>query len=305
MQIVRHEIIDFTKYMRAPADAANVKPASTYHDEVVRLFRTKPADTGVPLPWNYTEDKVRIRPGELSIWSGTNGHGKSILLSMIVLWQMAYHQKICLASMEMEPKKTLYRMARQFVGGVSGSDVDLQKFSDWTGGRLWMYDQVGTIKFDRIVALIRYCVEELKINQFVIDSLMKCGIGVDDYNAQKSFVDELSTLAKDTGIHIHLVAHSRKKETEHGQIGKFDIKGASEITDMADNVFTLWRNKKREAEEAETPGSGKGPGALLVCDKQRHGEWEGKIGLFFHPKSMQFHKTEGSQRGYVVPFTDR
>lgn len=302
MKILNPDVIDFTKYLENPVDHANVKPASSYKSEIIDLFQNAPRDTGIVLPWNYTEDKIRIRPGELSIWAGINGHGKSLLLSMICLWQMAFNQKVCIASMEMEPKKTMYRMARQFIGAESAGDEAIEKFTQWTDGRLWIYDQMGTVQFDRMIALIRYCHEKLNIDQFVIDSLMKCGIGSDDYNQQKAFVDELSTLAKDTGTHIHLVAHSRKKESEYQRIGKFDIKGASEITDMADNVFTLWRDKKKEdqirAGEVEIIDR---PDCILVCDKQRHGEWEGKIGLFFHPGGMQFQKAK-SHFPYKVPF---
>lgn len=302
MKLLNPDVIDFSKYLESPSDYANVKPASSYKDQIIDLFQNAPRDTGVVLPWQYTENKIRIRPGELSIWAGINGHGKSLLLSMICLWQMACRQKICIASMEMEPRKTMYRMARQFIGSEGAHVDDIEKFTKWTDGRLWLYDQMGTVQFDRMIALIRYCHEELELDQFVIDSLMKCGIGSDDYNQQKDFVDELSTLAKDTGIHIHLVAHSRKKESEYHRIGKFDIKGASEITDMADNVFTLWRNKKKE-DDRHDGKEVEGPDALLVCDKQRHGEWEGKIWLFFHAQSMQFQGSE-SNYPYKVPFTN-
>ena len=116
-------------------------------------------------------------------------------------------------------------------------------------------------------------------------------MGADDYNLQKRFVDELSTHAKDTGMHIHLVAHSRKRENERSVMDKFDIKGASEITDMADNVFTIWRNKPKESEGRKVMPNAdimSKPDALLNCDKQRHGEWEGRVGLWYDKNSFQF-----------------
>ncbi len=30
------------------------------------------------------------------------------------------------------------------------------------------------------------------------------------------------------------------------------------------------------------------PTAILRCDKQRNGEWEGQLGFWFHPESMQY-----------------
>jgi twinkle protein len=43
---------------------------------------------------------------------------------------------------------------------------------------------------------------------------MKCVSGEDDYNSQKSFVDELTALARDHNVHIHLVHHIRKLASE-------------------------------------------------------------------------------------------
>lgn len=30
------------------------------------------------------------------------------------------------------------------------------------------------------------------------------------------------------------------------------------------------------------------PDTLIICDKQRNGDWEGKIGLWFAPGPLQF-----------------
>jgi twinkle protein len=64
--------------------------------------------------------------------------------------------------------------------------------------------------------------------------------------------------------------------------GKFDIKGAGAITDMVDNVFIVWRNKK-----AEQDGTGE-PTCMVACEKQRNGEFEGKFGFWFDVGSQQY-----------------
>jgi twinkle protein len=71
--------------------------------------------------------------------------------------------------------------------------------------------------------------------------------------------------------------------------GKMDVKGTGSITDQVDNVMTVWRNKKKEADIAERISTSlQDPDALILCDKQRNGEWEGRIKLWFAPESMQF-----------------
>ena len=167
---------------------------------------------------------------------------------------------------------------------------DIDDFYEWTDNRLWLYDQIGTIKHWIIPTIIKFCVERKGISQILIDSLMKCGIAPDDYNTQASFVDELCTMAKDFGIHIHIVHHSKKRDSENKVMGTFDYKGAGEITNMADNVISIWRDKQKEdVPEVERDGEWHDlPDAKLNVDKQRNGEWIGKVRLWFDPVSLQF-----------------
>ena len=125
----------------------------------------------------------------------------------------------------------------------------------------------------------------------MIDSLIKCGIRPDDYARQTEFVDRLCWAAKTHNIHIHLVHHIRKGDKEGKRPDKFDIKGAGEITDLVDNVFIIHRNKIKEREaEKQSPNQDilDKPDMTITVDKQRHGEWEGTFGFWFHRESTQF-----------------
>ena len=55
-----------------------------------------------------------------------------------------------------------------------------------------------------------------------------------------------------------------------------------------DNCITVWRNKKKESDVAAGKGDESMFDAMMVVDKQRHGEWEGKILLWFDKKSTQY-----------------
>jgi twinkle protein len=110
----------------------------------------------------------------------------------------------------------------------------------------------------------------------------------DDYNGQKKFLDELTAIARDKQIHIHLICHSRKLADENSPPGKMDLKGSGSITDQADNCVTVWRNKKKEALAAQGKADEKAPDNLLIIDKQRNGEWEGQIALWWHRASGQY-----------------
>lgn len=276
------DTIDFSAYMEDP-EQHNVRPASDWLQETIDAFYA-PADS-TPIPtmlWEKARNKVKFRPGEVSIYAGVNGHGKSMFLSQVELDLCYQGERIMVASFEMKPVKQMHRMSRQAYGGREPSIPFLTDLHKWTDGRLWMYDHVGAVEWRKLIAVMRYAVRTFGITQFVIDSLMKCVKGEDDYNAQKDFVNELCAFAQAHNVHIHLVHHVRKGESELKAPGKFDIKGAGAITDQVDNVFIVWRDKKAEAENKGNPN------CYVSCEKQRNGEWEGRLGFWFDIDSQQY-----------------
>lgn len=214
----------------------------------------------------------------------------SQVLGMVSLWLVPQQQKTVIASLEMKPVVTLARMCRQAACEARPTPDVIRTFHELTDGRLWLYDQQGAVHADKMLAVIRYCADKLGINHFILDSLLKCGIGEDDYNGQKAFIDQITSAARDYQIHIHLVAHSRKGRDENTPPGKMDVRGSSSITDQVDNVLTVWRNKPKEREQRENDPKfdPNAPDCMLICDKQRNGEWEGAINLWFRSASMLY-----------------
>ncbi len=259
------------------------------------------------LPWSKTLEAFQLRPGELSIWGGINGHGKSLLLGQVILWNIL-EEPALIASMEMTPGQTLYRLAHQAMGGKPGIDTGME-FMEKVTGNLFLYDQLDSVAADRILAMVHYAAVEIGVQHIVIDSLTKCGITRDDYAAQTRFVDKLQWAAKRHKVHIHLVCHMRKGEDENKSPGKFDIRGAAEISDLADNVFVVHRNKAKEsAKRAEEFGKGvtatqkeklDQPDTWLTLAKNRHGGVEDCWGLWYHAPSMQF---VSDRYGFAMPW---
>lgn len=294
--------IDFAQYEQETDAQAKVKPAAMWVQELIDRIRNPVKQPRALMPWRKTHAMVAFRPGEVTVWGGANGNGKSLVTGQIALSLIAQDHKVCIASFEMKPAKTLERMGRQYSGynpedpAFAGSDEAkeelvkvYQDFKEWTDGRLWLYDQQGTVTAKQVAAVVRYCAKEKGITHFFVDSLMKCVASEDDYNGQKMFVDELTAIARDHGIHIHLVHHIRKPADESHKPSKYDYKGTGAITDQVDNVISVWRNKAKEKKRDEGgPVEDKEPDALLICDKQRNGEWEGSIGLWFDKPSMQY-----------------
>lgn len=291
--------IDFGAYMSVTEHDQRVISAGSYSEEVVAYFWDEKIERGQVLPWDKAKGKIAFRPAEVTLWGGFNGHGKSLAIGQLCVSLTMQQRRMCIASLEMRPVITLARMCRQ-AAGTNKPDPDyIRDFHKMTDSWIWMYDQQGTVNAETMIGVMRYCAEVKGCSHFVLDSLLKCGIGEDDYTGQKLFVDRICAVARDTGMHVHLVAHSRKAADETKPPGKMDVKGSGSITDQVDNVITWWRNKAKE--DAIRQGKffdDQDPDAMLICDKQRNGEWEGKLGFWFDQKSLQF--VENSNR---IPFS--
>ena len=281
-------------FRRESDEYLKIKSPSTYLEHTIRYFNGE-IQSGATLPFNKTFDLWRLRLGEFTIWSGYSGHGKSMLLNYIIL-HLLKDYKCLIASFEMTPKATLARFIRQSLGSDMPTDSYIEEFLNRADNKLWIYDQLGSTNANKVLSVIYYGAEQLGIQHFVVDSLMKCSINEDDYNGQKKFCDQLAIAARDLNIHIHLVAHSRKTMDELNQApSKFDVMGSSNITNLADNVCSVFRNKKKEEDIAFNNLSEDEikitPDAYMNLTKQRHFEWEGRIPLWFEPKSLRYKDT--------------
>jgi twinkle protein len=281
MQLIPDDI-DFSAYMEEP-EQHRVLPASSFLEQTAALFYP-PADKPkfATMLWEKARTRVQFRPGEVSLWAGVNGHGKSMFLSQVSLDLCHQGERVMSASFEMTAPRQMQRMCRQAYAGDKPPMPYLAEMHRWTDNRLWIYDHMGAIDWRKLMAVLRYAHKTFGITQFVIDSLMKCVRGEDDYNGQKDFVNDLCSFAQANQVHVHLVHHVRKGESEIKAPGKFDIRGASSITDLVDNVFIVWRNKRAGERDEDDPG------CQVAVEKQRHGEFEGKLGFWFDKDSQQY-----------------
>lgn len=294
------DVIDFERYLQETDHKTRVKKAVIWSDELEDEVLHPRVDTSTVMPWSSTAGSFAFRPGEVTVWAGLNGSGKSMLTGQVALSLIKQEQRVCIASFEMKPKVSLKRLIRQFSGipidavgplpaSVATRIEAIRRFKAFSEKHLWFYDQQGTAKAEIIIAMCRFCAEELQMNHIFIDNLMKVVKGEDDYNAQKDFVDQITGVARDYNMHIHLVHHIRKLASDEARPSKSDLRGSSSITDQVDNVLILWRNKKKEHEiQRGDLSNAHVADAILMCEKQRNGEHEDWFDLWFNRTSYQF-----------------
>jgi len=305
-QIIKSQDIDVEKYLKASDLSAQVKSATSWLDEIYQNYTDPQKTDDAVMPWSKTHQDVKFRLGEVTVYAGSNGGGKSLVTGQIALGLIKQNLKVCIASYEMKPVTTIVRMLRQFAGENINVPLThdkegyirgvLGRFTNFIDENLYLYDQQGSTTPQKTIAMARYCAVELGIKHIFIDSLMKCVVAEDSLNEQKSFVDELCALARDHHVHIHLVHHIRKLQSEEIQPSKTDLKGSGSIADQVDNVFLVWRNKKKEnARRNNEDYDEKQPDMFLMCQKQRNGEAEEFYGMYFEHNSQQFIETQGGQ----------
>lgn len=291
---------DANDFLLSTKQNANEKPISCYFENALEcapselcnagkyyklveehFFPTESSFTGYLSPWENLSKHFLFRRNELSIWSGINGHGKSQLLGQIALHLSSQGGKVLIASLEMPPRVLLSRLVYQLTCQRNPSKAHLHMAFQWFQQSLWIYENRTSFSSKKLIEIMDYARCCHGIDIFIIDSLMKCGLGEEDYNGQKAFIEDLCNFKNIHDCQIHLITHPRKMKDESTSPGKMDIKGSGAITDLADNCFSIWRNKKVASNPKEHD-------AKLTCYKQRNGDWEGDLYLWFDQQSCLF-----------------
>lgn len=309
--------MDFSQYYEESEVSANVLCASEYLDALKQSVRIRHKENRIYLPWEKVNPYFEFRPGEVTLWAGQNGHGKSQVTDMIKLSLLGQEQRVGNASFEMKPTTNLRRMARMYMGENPYSDVfqgsdealsivdDMfEEFCGWVKGRLYILNHHGDIDPRKVIGFVRYCAKELKCDHIFVDNLAKSIRNEDDYNEQKSFMGTMCSIAHDHNVHIHIVHHLKKPDGgESAKPDKYDVKGSGSLTDQPDNIMLVWRNKpKEEARKNNKQDKDAEPDCVIFNRKQRNYEGdednEPTIALWLDRPSLQFLSEAGRSPMY-------
>jgi twinkle protein len=282
------------------ADAAHLDPeglrkATDFTDAVTALFwPSQDTPIGYRTPYRKLGEKLLFRPGELTLWTGASGGGKSQILSDCIVDWVSQGSRICLSSLEMRPEQSLKRMCKQTVGVDRPTEPAIKRALSWLDNGLLLYEKVGKAGVKGLLEIFSFARAKYGCDQFVVDSLMRLGIDQEDYSAQERALFELVDWVLANGVHLHLVAHSRKGDKDRGVPETEDVKGAMEIGANAFNIIAVWRNRKLEDQikaaqtDEERAKLAEKPGVILNIAKQRNGDFEGKIALWFNQENYQY-----------------
>jgi twinkle protein len=279
-------------------DPDGLKRPADYVDKVIHLFWPAQGERpGYTLPYGKISERFFIRPAELTLWSGAAGAGKSQILSDCVPHWIKQGSRLCIASFEMKGEQTLRRMCKQTGGRDRPTAQYIERILNYLDQGLLLYERVGKAGVEPLLEVFDYARAKYGCDQFVIDSLMRLGIAQDDYTGQEKAVFHIVDWTIRNNVHTHLVAHARKGDKTQSAPETEDIKGAMEIGANAFNILTVWRNRRHEDElqaaktDAERAEINQKPGVVLNVAKQRNGDFEGKVSLWFDQATYRYHSS--------------
>lgn len=300
-----------------PLDPEELKPASDFINKVKWMFwPAEGAERFPQLQIDQRFDWFEFRPGEYTLWTGINGHGKSLMLSQVQLGLMAQGEQVVVFSGEMAPEHQVKRMVKQCTGLDRPSPGYIDAVGVWLTDRCWIFNLVGSAKLDRLIEVFSYAHKRYGASHFVIDSLMMIDVPEDGPGAiteQKLAVQKIANFAKRENVHVHLVAHPRKGRDELQAPGKMDVAGSSKLTDGADNMFSVWSAQKEEKVPdpsnpdavAEAEVLAEKPDAKLILNKSRYGETQKyTLSLWFDKASMQYRSSRRRSPFSYVEFAN-
>lgn len=249
-----------------------------------------------------------FRGGELSVWTGKRGEGKSTWLGQVLNEAVNQNKRVCVYSGELPEGQFKSTMIVQAAGPDYVAPVPdqrtgrteytvrpdvMNRINEWWRDRFLITDikQANAHDEDNILRLFEYAYRKYGCDVFLVDNIMTAQLSRERemglWRAQSAFTQRLSSFAKKNGTHVHLVAHPRK--TGERGVSADDVAGTADITNLADNVFSVERvpEERVEAEGCST--------RIKIIKNRRNGARE-VIALQFEETSRRFYESGGNPR---------
>lgn len=243
--------------------------------------------------------------GELSVWTGKRGEGKSTLLGQLLIEAVNQNHCVCAYSGELPKEQFKQVLLQQAAGplnvkaredahsGRTFYDVNPaveQAIDRWWDKRIFLTDIQGKNAHneENILKLFEYAWRRYGCDTFLVDNIMTASLKDESllgfWRAQSSFTGRLAAFAKAKGVHVHLVAHPRKTP---GKLEADDVGGSSDITNRADNVFKVERVPEEKTQEV-------GFSCGLTVLKNREFGAQRQVKLEFNEAGRRYYKPGGS-----------
>jgi len=238
------------------------------------------------------EEGFWFRPGELTIWGGFSHAGKSTMINYLVAQLLGVRVPVFIGSFEIRVETQLRKLLTVFMGKDGLSESVAREFSKRVGETIVFADIVGSIAPEALMEMLWFSHRRYGTEHFVIDSLMRVQGLEENWPAQGEFCNRLQDFAKETGAHVHLVAHLAKPSQDASRPSMYAVKGSSLMVNNADNVLLVLRNpekeKRRKAGKLTSEDERSMHDSEVIVEKQRETGWTGVIRMDFDSQKLRY-----------------
>ena len=300
-------------------DPASLINIGDFEREIIEQFHPPAGKLqGIQTPFEEHAGTFQFHLGATTMLVGRNGGGKSTMIGHMLLDAMAQGFNCCVASLEFRVPRYASWIVRQGVCDPAPSPERISQAVEKLSERLWAFSPGnkaghGSAKVEAIIETWEYAAARYGCKFFILDNFSKLMFnGKDELVDQKAAITLLTEFGVQHNVHVLVAAHPRKSGSgEDDRVSKMDVRGHGALTDLPDAVLILSRNKRKEnlmkdrrafadlpPEEAARVESQ--PDAWLACEKNRLGDDEPTITLYFDRNSKQYVKFQrGTPRIYL------
>lgn len=238
------------------------------------------------------------RPGEMTVFTGPTGSGKTTLVSELSLDLCQQGVTTLWGSFEIRNVRLAKAMLRQFSG--LNLERQMKQFNYWADKfqqlPLYFMGFYGPVDITTVIETMSHATYVYDIQHVVVDNLQfmtgsAYNLG-DRYTLQNAVLAEFRKFASVKNVHVSLVIHPRK-EDDTAELTTASIFGTAKASQEADNVLIL-----------QSKGGNSQQRKYLQVTKNRFDGDVGKVPLEFDRESLTlsgyFKQQSGNPKGEHV-----
>jgi twinkle protein len=241
--------IDLGKYLRTAKslNEENILRISDMSENILARVLNFEEQKGIPsgyFKW-YNGMLKGFRRGELTIFTGPTGSGKTTFLSQLSLDFLERRVPTLWGSFEVKNEilatTMIYQYSRQNVEKMSADNI-MNIIEDFSDLPLYFMKFFGSTDIDALFNTLDYAVYTYDIAHIVLDNLQFMisgqGRGVTKFDIQDQVISALRRFCTERNVHITIVIHPKKVDDED-ELSIASVFGSAKATQESDNIMIL------------------------------------------------------------------
>jgi twinkle protein len=220
-------------------------------------------------PWEHINKFVGgIQQGQLTTITAGTGIGKSLFTRELAYSLLKQGETIGYVALEENCKRTVQGFCSISLDvplHLKPDSVNREQLREaWEAtagsGRLYLYDNFGSMETDNLLSRIRYLNKSAGCSFVVLDHISIVVSGLDQDNERKAIdivMTKLRSLVEETGVGLILVSHLKRlsgdKSHEDGAVTSIShLRGSAAIGQLSDKIVSLERDQQSEDRDKTT-----------------------------------------------------